>query len=169
MQRHHSTSIRVFVTRQWFVSVTTLAFIAGLGCKKEPRRLEARAEPSPAAMPHPVAVPAVRPDAARAATPPPSERGGHDVRQSSARKCAEICRRSEPLRCRNARECKPRCESMASTPICRAEMSGLFDCLLTQPAKNWECDEEGIGAIRDPFCSKEQASLAICLETKLGR
>jgi hypothetical protein len=51
---------------------------------------------------------------------------------------------------------------MASAPVCVGEMDGLFDCLLRQPTKNWECDEDGIGAIRDPFCGNEQAELATC-------
>jgi hypothetical protein len=58
---------------------------------------------------------------------------------------------------------------MAAAHVCVTEMDGLFDCLLAQPARNWECDEDGIGAIRDPFCGKEQSKLASCLEAAFGR
>ena len=33
----------------------------------------------------------------------------------------------------------------------------------------WECDENGVGAIRDPFCDKEQAAAVKCIEANLGR
>ena len=58
---------------------------------------------------------------------------------------------------------------MVLSLVCRNEMDALLQCLLKQPARNWECDEDGIGAIRDPYCGKEQEGLALCLEGRLGR
>ena len=83
-------------------------------------------------------------------------------------KCVDVCRITLPLHCKNAGECIQRCESMASLPVCTAEMGRLFDCLLRQRAANWECDEDGIGAIRDPFCDKEQELLAGCMHANLA-
>jgi hypothetical protein len=58
---------------------------------------------------------------------------------------------------------------MATGPICKAEVNRMYDCLLRQPVQNWECDENGVGAIRDPFCDKEQAAAVKCIEANLGR
>jgi len=55
---------------------------------------------------------------------------------------------------------------MAGSPICSREVSELFKCLVRQPTKNWECDEDGIGAIRDPYCEKEQAKLVGCIQAQ---
>ena len=83
--------------------------------------------------------------------------------------CDELCNISKPLKCRNGRECPTRCRSMAAMPICKTELSRVLECLVHQPAKNWECDEDGVGAIRDPFCSREQAELTACMERSLQR
>jgi hypothetical protein len=58
---------------------------------------------------------------------------------------------------------------MAASPLCSPEIKGLFACLLRQPTTHWECDENGIGAIRDPYCNREQGRLAACLERSLER
>jgi hypothetical protein len=92
---------------------------------------------------------------------------GDDPKKATAR-CEELCSVSASLRCKNARECVPRCQSMVLSLVCRNEMDALLQCLLKQPARNWECDEDGIGAIRDPYCGKEQELLALCLDGRLG-
>jgi hypothetical protein len=79
--------------------------------------------------------------------------------------CERICRLSDPLRCRNGHECKKRCESMAGSPVCSLQVLDLFKCLSRQPTKNWECDEDGFGAIRDPYCDKEQSKLVTCIQS----
>jgi len=83
----------------------------------------------------------------------------------AAAMCKSICRRSEPLRCKNGQECMLRCESMAGSPVCSVQVQDLFKCLLRQPTVNWECDEDGIGAIRDPYCDKEQSKLVACIQS----
>jgi hypothetical protein len=154
-----------------FTLAFVLAFVGGAGCKHEENLQEAKpnvgSKPSLRAVTVPAA-PVAKPDAILAPAPGPKEKAETGGGKSRAARCADICNISKPLSCRNARECVPRCESMASAPVCVVEIEGLFDCLRHQPTKNWECDEDGIGAIRDPFCGKEQARLAGCLEARLG-
>jgi hypothetical protein len=120
-----------------------------------------------------VAQPAGGPVSARrvaprgSALPSPGDAGVGHKQTDGASRCETICRISEPLRCKDSAECKPRCLSMLAAGVCEAEMVTLFDCLAAQPLKNWECDEDGIGAIRDPYCGKEQERLAICFERRL--
>ena len=104
--------------------------------------------------------------------PKPAERASVEAsaevkRPRPAGDCDKICALSEPLGCPHAEECRSRCQSMTTSPFCSAEVAVLFKCLVQQPTKNWECDEDGIGAIRDPYCDKEQGKLATCIETRL--
>ena len=85
-----------------------------------------------------------------------------------ASKCDDVCALSARLRCKNAAECKPRCHSMESMPVCQGEISAFFRCLVQQPLKNWECDPDGMGAIRDPYCADEQARVVACVEASAG-
>jgi hypothetical protein len=133
-----------------FAGVIRLATLAGLalaaGCKREPPEV-----PPPVA---PVAPPAAV-KAAAAASP--------------ASPCPEICRIARDLRCKNQAECEPRCQSMLSLPACKEELFAFLTCLRRQPAANWECDSEDIPAIRDPFCDRQQAALAACMESSPAR
>ncbi len=52
-----------------------------------------------------------------------------------ARKCEEICRIPASLHCSHQDECVQGCESMATGPICKAELSRMYDCLLRQPVR----------------------------------
>jgi hypothetical protein len=146
-----------------------MAFFGFMACKRtgEVQKVETAAiVPRAAIMPR---AETAKADAARAVGPVLAEHADRAEHKISVKKCDDICRIAEPLRCKNAAECKPRCQSMAALPVCKAEVASLFDCLIRQPIKNWECDEDGIGAIRDPLCGREQSGLASCVETNLQR
>ena len=80
--------------------------------------------------------------------------------------CKQLCRVSDPLQCPKARDCLPSCTSMMATSVCGSEVRRFLTCLANQSVEHWECDEEGVAAIRDPFCEPEQAATATCLEQR---
>ncbi len=113
------------------------------------------------------------------ADPPRAASGGQAERSPAARSlgaarsdnpggatlatCEALCAMLDPLKCRNGRECGPRCRSMLQIRGCAREMQKVLGCLSKQPLENWECDDDGIGAVRDPYCSDEQAMVVGCL------
>jgi hypothetical protein len=42
----------------------------------------------------------------------------------------------------------------------------FYQCLVPQPIKNWECDEEGVAAIKPGICDKEQERAIQCMQAK---
>lgn len=99
-----------------------------------------------------------------AASPARDLRNAHAPAPDGANECERLCQISQPLGCKRGKECRTQCQSMASSPICRPEIERLFKCLLLEPTAHWECDEEGIGAIRDPYCGHEQSAVFRCFE-----
>jgi len=83
------------------------------------------------------------------------------------RACIAICERSQQLKCSHASECMVNCLAMATVTPCTAEMTAFYQCLLKQPIKNWECDEDGVAAIRQGFCDKEQEKTVLCMDKKV--
>ena len=81
--------------------------------------------------------------------------------------CRDICDRSKQLKCTHADECLTNCAGMATLTPCSAEFSKLFPCWLKEPIAHWECGEDGVGAIRDGYCDKEQAEVVACMEKKM--
>jgi hypothetical protein len=92
---------------------------------------------------------------------------GATTRDTLGKVCSDLCERSRELKCVNAAECKPHCLAMASATPCNEPMAAFYQCLLAQPIKNWECAEDGVAAIRDGFCSKEQQLVASCMLAKM--
>lgn len=166
MLSHRTQSIMTF-----FACFAALAVVAGTGCKPSGNSQKAN---SSTLAPRPDAAPVLRAPAVKAAEPtspatPVVEHRQENSTNDKTRKCEEICRIPAPLHCSHQDECLHGCESMATGPICKAEVNRMYDCLLRQPVQNWECDENGVGAIRDPFCDKEQAAAVKCIEANLGR
>ena len=172
MLSHRIESVMICRSRQrqlWRVArVAVLALMAGTGCKatQNPQKDHNSTVAPVAPMPR---APTVK------AAPPAStgSRVGEDRKalptNDKTRRCDEICRIAAPLGCPHQDECVNGCETMASASVCRAEMSRMYDCLLRQPVEHWECDENGVGAIRDPFCGKEQAAVVKCAESNADR
>jgi hypothetical protein len=78
--------------------------------------------------------------------------------------CGPVCGATRKLGCKRADECESTCREMASVPTCQPELAAFFRCLSAQPVQNWECLEDGTGAIREGFCDAEQGRFAACLE-----
>jgi hypothetical protein len=60
----------------------------------------------------------------------------------------------------------PNCLAMAVGTPCTDEFAALYACLVKEPPERWECAEDGVAAIRDGFCEKEQERAVGCMETK---
>jgi hypothetical protein len=58
---------------------------------------------------------------------------------------------------------------MASIKPCVAAFNSLYACLAAEPLAHWECAEDGIAAIRDGYCEKEQERAAGCVEDQTQR
>ena len=83
--------------------------------------------------------------------------------------CEKICARSRQLKCSGLARCLPGCVEMAAIPGCVAPFASLYACLAAEPVAHWECAEDGVGAIRDGYCEKEQAAAAKCVEGQPGQ
>ena len=49
---------------------------------------------------------------------------------------------------------------------CADEFAGLYRCLENEPVAHWECAEDGVAAVREGYCEKEQATAVGCMEAK---
>ena len=164
-------SRRIESIMTFFACVAALAIVAGTACNPTGNLQKAY---SSTVAPQRDAAPVLRAPAVKAAEPTAPTAAVVEHRQGiptndKTRKCEEICRIPGPLHCSHQDECLHGCESMATGAICKAEVNRMYDCLLRQPVQNWECDDNGVGAIRDPFCDKEQAAAVKCIEANLGR
>jgi hypothetical protein len=95
--------------------------------------------------------------------------GNVDVAAARAveKSCTDICERSRTLKCKgSADDCMKSCIGMAIGTPCSDAFSALYACFGREPAEHWECGEDGIVAIREGFCEKEQERTVTCMEAK---
>jgi hypothetical protein len=78
--------------------------------------------------------------------------------------CGALCARSRELACAKQAECGKLCAEMVAMPACGSQLVAALACFGSRPASDWECDPDGIAAIKDGFCEGEQARFASCLE-----
>lgn len=99
--------------------------------------------------------------------PSPLER---PARSGSSAKdlCNRICEISGKIECAQASLCLDSCVKMMATPVCAAEVTHFLECLTNQAVEHWECDEDGVAAIKEPYCEGEQAATSTCLEREAG-
>lgn len=128
----------------------------------------ANAEVAPA-PPAPFAVSVAAAPAAPAVTAAASA-GSAGLLPEAARliesQCTSICQRSSSLHCAHAENCTPNCLAMAVGTPCSAEFSALYRCLAREPAEHWECADDGVAAVREGFCEKEQEAVVGCMEAR---
>jgi hypothetical protein len=98
-------------------------------------------------------------DQPAAVEPPPTE--------AVQRDCNAICQRSIELRCEHAEECLPNCVAAASATPCKHEFASFYGCLVTQPLENWHCEEDGVAAIREGHCEREQERALQCMDQRM--
>ena len=82
--------------------------------------------------------------------------------------CRVPCQRGSELGCKNASLCAARCAEMANGQLCQEEMRSVLACITREPSSNWECDEEGLAAIREGYCEREQQGFLDCVQRQLG-
>jgi hypothetical protein len=58
---------------------------------------------------------------------------------------------------------------MAAITPCAQQFDGFYACLDREALTHWECSPEGVPAIRDGFCEKEQAAASGCLERQVAQ
>ena len=125
----------------------------------------ASARPSTVAAPRPS--PSASPLAIQAKAPGRDADTRSVVAPEVAQACTDVCARSRELKCAHANECRPQCLAMASLTPCGDPMLAFYRCLTTQPTKNWECADDGVAAIRDGFCDKEQGQVVACMQARM--
>jgi hypothetical protein len=139
--------------RAYLIAVVAQAL--AIGCvQKETSKGSAEAGAAPVRT-----APAPEPKGPVAVTP--------ELAASIQRVCNDICDRSRQLKCQHASECMPNCLAMRTATPCTQQVTALYDCLVKQPVQNWECAEDGVAAIREAFCNKEQEATIACMEAKV--
>jgi hypothetical protein len=128
-----------------------LVFGVAIGCKGSPPSENTKSSASPSE-------PSARP-ATAAGEPAAAARA---IEQS----CNSICERSRKLNCARPQDCMPNCLAMAIGSPCADEFTAFYRCLVQEPVEHWECAEEGVAAIREGFCEKEQERAVGCVEAK---
>jgi hypothetical protein len=123
-------------------------------------------EPS-ATVVEPLAAPPA--PSAAAAPAPRIELPTPEAARAVERSCTSICDRSRALKCARANDCMPDCLAMAVGTPCADEFASLYRCLVKEPDAHWECADDGVAAIREGFCEKEQEKSVSCMEAKASR
>ena len=55
---------------------------------------------------------------------------------------------------------------MAVGTPCSEAFLRFYACLVREPVEHWECSDDGIAAIKEGFCEKEQEAAIGCMEAK---
>jgi hypothetical protein len=156
---HHRRQARSIVLLATFVAV------GSAGCKEEQARATVTSTapdvPAPPSDAPPLHAAVASPPTAPAAPPVSPE-----TARAIERSCAKICEHSTALHCPHASDCTPNCLAMAIGTPCADEFAGLYRCLESEPSKHWECAEDGVAAVREGYCEKEQGAAVSCMEAK---
>jgi hypothetical protein len=149
--REAALIVQVMVTRSVAVvravHGAALCCLLALGCAKERTPPESFAATRASVTPASVAKPA---------------EPTLDLKQA----CTDICEHSRVLKCEHAERCLTNCVAAAAGTPCNPEFQTFYRCLLKEPVRNWECAEDGVAAIREGFCDKEQARAVSCMQEK---
>lgn len=77
--------------------------------------------------------------------------------------CPEICRRTHALGCRAMSDCDELCRGAFADLVCPQLLQPAMECALSQPLTSWFCSPDGIGAVKDGSCEREQIAYEACL------
>jgi hypothetical protein len=83
--------------------------------------------------------------------------------------CEKVCERTRDLRCKDHHGCLANCTMMAAMQPCDEQFAAFYGCLAQETLSHWECSPEGVPAIRDGYCEKEQAAASSCLEHQVDQ
>lgn len=90
--------------------------------------------------------------------------GESELKTPGSPECAELCARSESLRCQRAIVgCSEQCAKMLTVEECFSEVKTFMACARDTTAQDWECDEDGDAALKTGFCEGEQQGVFECL------
>jgi hypothetical protein len=79
--------------------------------------------------------------------------------------CVPTCeRRAQELGCSQNAKCQSSCQALHASPVCVPEFKGFEACLLREPKERWQCDDEGMPAIRPEACDQERQRLTACMQ-----
>lgn len=83
--------------------------------------------------------------------------------------CEVVCQRSNELSCNKREGCPALCKEMLLEDTCKAELLRALACFVKEPAKNWECGEDGLASIREGFCDAPQEQFLDCVTEATGK
>lgn len=140
------------------------AFVSLLGaCSKEKQEDPSAASTQPVAAGSQAAAPGAAPSVSHS---PPAAVIDRQTANAVEQSCKGICERSTTLKCVHAEECMKNCIGMGVGTPCSEQFSALYACFLREPVAHWECGEDGVAAIREGYCEKEQERAVSCMEAK---
>ncbi len=149
------------------IALLTACLVLGgvAGCKEKHANADTAGSPESAPAASPASAPIHAAVAAPPAAPAPPAVSPESAR-AIERSCAKICAHSTALRCAHPEDCTPNCLAMAIGTPCADEFAGLYRCLEGEPVGHWECAEDGVAAVREGYCEREQAAAVGCMEAK---
>jgi len=77
--------------------------------------------------------------------------------------CPEICRRTHALGCRAMSDCDQLCRGAFADMVCPQLLQPAMECALSLPLSSWFCSPDGIAAVKDGSCEREQIAYEACL------
>ena len=140
-----------------------VAGVIASGCAKN----EPTGAPSPAASSREPVAPAPAPP--RSPEPTPGASALVAAAAGIEQACTSVCERASSLKCKNAAGCVQNCVAMAAGTPCTDAFRAFYGCLVREPVAHWECGDDGVAAIREGYCDKEQERAVGCLETNVKR
>jgi hypothetical protein len=144
--------------------IAICAFVSLLpACSKEKQEAPSAAASTQAAAAASQTAPLPTPSVSHS---PPAAVVDRQTANAVEQSCKGICEHSKTLKCAHAEECMKNCIGMGVGTPCSEQFSALYACFLREPVAHWECSEDGIAAIREGYCEKEQERAVGCMETK---
>lgn len=83
--------------------------------------------------------------------------------------CVGLCSHSRELKCSNAARCPGACRDMASDVACAEHLLAAMRCFAAQPTSRWACGDDGLAAVKDGNCDREQSRYVECVGHAAGQ
>jgi hypothetical protein len=79
--------------------------------------------------------------------------------------CLPLCEATaKALHCAHPGDCKLSCTQLHETPVCVPEFKEFETCFLEEPPEHWECDDNGVPALKEGVCGPQRAGVLACLQ-----
>lgn len=149
-------------SRRYFGAFTSAALLVATACGRD------AAKEQPTEQPGTAVSEAVEPKIAPSAAPP-APAPEPSAKPAGSDPCPELCSRSRELGCSNAERCADGCREMLAEKTCSDSLRLALRCFAAQPAAHWECGDNGMAAVKDGYCSAEQARYVQCIGRATGQ